>query len=116
MVERHILVIDDERDLADALADLFQLRGHTVHVAYSGCAALQIVEAQPISLALVDYALPDRNGVELIAEIRRIRPRVRACLMSGYSTPSIVRESGEPLDIHILTKPIDVGQVLTMIQ
>jgi len=116
MVERHILVIDDERDLADALADLIQLRGHTVHVAYSGRAALQTVEMQPISLALVDYALPDCNGVELIAEIRRTRPQVQVFLMSGYSVPSIVREGGEPLDIRILTKPIDVGQVLAMIQ
>lgn len=68
---RHkILIVDDNRDAADSLAQLLQLLGARTTVAYSGTDALKIMTESPPSIAFVDIGMPVMNGYQLAAKVR----------------------------------------------
>ena len=67
----HILVVDDEKEVADLLELYLSNEGFEVHKFYNGTEALQCVEQQEIELALLDVMLPDVDGFKLCREIRK---------------------------------------------
>ena len=69
---RHVLVVDDDRDNADALALVLRLEGYAAAVAYDGPTALALVAAGPPAAALLDLAMPGMGGCELAGRLRRL--------------------------------------------
>src|SRR2546423_9374933 len=72
---RHILVVDDESEVADTIANLLKFRGYSTEVAITGIAALKIAESQPIGLVLLDWNLPEHNGPSgqtLVQKLRQV--------------------------------------------
>lgn len=65
-----ILVVDDEKEIADLLELYISAEGYTVEKAYTAAEAFEIVRSRQISLALLDVMLPDINGFELCRKIR----------------------------------------------
>lgn len=78
-----ILVIEDEQKLREALAEGFQLEGWKVAAAGSGMEALQHLEAGTFDLLILDWMLPDRDGVELLRQIRAGGSRIPALIVSA---------------------------------
>ena len=66
-----ILVVDDEREIADLLEIYLKNDGYTVHTCATGAEALRCVESEHIDLALLDVMLPDIDGFSLCRKIRR---------------------------------------------
>lgn len=106
---RRILVVEDNRDAADMLAELLRNEGHAVTVCYSGDGAL--VEALRVGpeVVLCDIGLPGKDGFTVARELRG-RPetaKVTLIAMTGYGAESDrVRSREAGFDIH-LTKPVD---------
>jgi CheY-like chemotaxis protein len=69
---QHVLVVDDDRDNADALALVLRLEGYEATVAYDGPAALALVAADPPAAALLDIAMPGMDGCEVARRLRRL--------------------------------------------
>ena len=65
-----ILVVDDEKELADILALYLTSDGYTVHKFYTGGEALACIERTPLDLAILDIMLPDMDGLQLCRKIR----------------------------------------------
>ncbi|MDB5792320.1 MAG: Multi-sensor Hybrid Histidine Kinase [Massilia sp.] len=72
---RSILVVDDNVDAADMLADMLRAHGHQVAIAYSPEKALETFARQPIDLAILDSGLPGMNGYELACACARAQAR-----------------------------------------
>src|SRR3954471_1027816 len=70
---RHILVVDDEMEVADTIATLLKFRGYETEVAITGIAALKIAETQNIGLVLLDWNLPERSGPTGPILVERLR-------------------------------------------
>jgi signal transduction histidine kinase/CheY-like chemotaxis protein len=112
-----VLVVDDNEDAADLLAEVLRARGHQVRVAFDGPTALAAVEEEPPSIALLDLGLPVMDGFELA---RRLRERL------GPAAPSMVAVTGygqEPdrrasaaagFEAH-LVKPVDLDHVCEVV-
>ena len=66
----HILIVDDEKELADVLELYLMNEGYTVHKCYTGAGALDYVEHTDLDLALLDVMLPDVDGFQLCKRIR----------------------------------------------
>jgi CheY-like chemotaxis protein len=113
-VGHRILVVDDNRDAADALASLLELEGNEAHVAHDGNAALEAAEALRPDVMLVDIGLPGRNGYEVAARIRQ-EPwgaSVLLAALTGWGHPEDRARSEEAgFDYH-LVKPVELD-VLT---
>lgn len=84
MIEKHLLVIDDDYDFADGLAALLRSVGFEVSVAYSGEDAVGESAETAYDAIFMDVMLAGMNGIDAMAAIRRNRPKARVVLMSGY--------------------------------
>ncbi|TDV33775.1 PAS/PAC sensor hybrid histidine kinase [Paraburkholderia caballeronis] len=113
-----VLVVDDNRDSADSLAMLLELKGHDVRVAYSAAQAREQVEGFTPDAALIDIAMPEIDGYDALRELRTL-PHLADTVfaaMTGFGQAGdieLTRAAG--FEMH-LVKPVDVAlfdEVLT---
>ncbi len=100
------LVVDDDRDFADALADMLELFGVEAKAVYNCDEAFAVSKEESFGLALVDVGLASTNGVDCARELRRMLPGVTCVLMSGYSAAAIVEMGVSAEEFATLHKPI----------
>lgn len=81
-----VLIIDDEKKICSLLARIIGLEGFTVFQANTGKEGLKILKAEDIQVVLSDVKLPDINGVELVKEIRKIRPYTEVINLTAFGT------------------------------
>jgi CheY-like chemotaxis protein len=110
---RHVLVIEDNRDAADALCDLLELEGHEVNLAYDGLQGLARARASRSDVVLCDIGLPEMDGFEVARAIRADPALTRLTLvaLTGYAQPEDVAQAKQAgFDMH-LAKPLAVEQL-----
>ena len=113
---RRVLVVDDNVDAADMLAEALQLEGHEVRVCHDGAAALSCVEGFVPDVAILDIGLPVMDGNELARRLRA-RPELRGIRMiatTGYGRDSDKRATRESGFDHHLVKPLDLAALTAL--
>ena len=102
-----ILIVDDNQDAADTLADIMGLMGHHAEVAYGAASALQRAPDIDPDLILLDIGLPEMDGYEVARRLRRtLRPDVLLAALTGYGASEDKARSREAgFDEH-LVKPV----------
>jgi signal transduction histidine kinase/CheY-like chemotaxis protein len=106
---QRVLVVDDDRDAAESLADLVEVLGHTAEVALDGPAALQRARAHPPDVVLCDLGLPGMSGYEVARALRTdaALAKLRLVAVSGYAQPEDQEGAAAAgFDAH-LPKPLD---------
>jgi DNA-binding NtrC family response regulator len=81
-----ILIIDDEAAIRESLETLLEFEGYSVESAETGEQGLAKIGQRPFDLVLLDYALPDRNGLEVLADIRERDPQLAVIVITAYGT------------------------------
>src|SRR2546425_9799372 len=81
-----VLIIDDEAAIRESLETLLELEGYEVEAAASGEEGLARIGDRPFDLVLLDLALPDRNGIDLLAELRAHDPQLSVIMITAYGT------------------------------
>ena len=112
-LKRRVLVVDDNIDAAETLAELLQLCGHEVRVAHDGLSALQAASEYLPGVVLLDIGLPHMDGFEVAKQIRQQSALKGVVLvaLTGYGQASDLKRSVEAgFDFH-LTKPADFTQI-----
>lgn len=110
-MRRRILVVDDNRDLADDLAELLEDEGYAVSTAYSGEEALALAGDGQFDTILTDVRMPGISGVELVQRLGALQPRVTFLLMTAYSSEAALGEATQAGVRTILHKPIDLARL-----
>jgi two-component system response regulator HydG len=110
-----VLVVDDDCDHAESLADVIEMRGHTAQIANSGEEALGYFRDSDFDFVLLDVKLPGINGVETFLEMRKIRPTARVMMMTGYSVEQLVARAIEGGALGVLHKPFAATRVLDLL-
>ena len=113
---KRILIVDDNVDAANSLAEMLQIDGHITEVVYTGKDALSRALARPADVILLDIGLPDMNGYEVAA---RIRPKIgpaQLIALTGYGQNEDVRRATEAgFDAHLI-KPVDFDELERIIE
>ena len=78
-----VLVADDNREFAELLRALLEDAGHSVITAYSGLAAIVVVEQHPVECAILDVLIPQISGDAVAERLQQLRPRLPIALMTG---------------------------------
>ncbi len=86
MARAHILIVDDETDLAVSCQRLFNSKGYHSEVVANGKDALAYLQDEEPHLVLTDLKMPGMDGMELLQEIRASYPEVQVVMMTAYST------------------------------
>lgn len=108
----NILVLDDDAENADALAELFSLDDHKVIVAYNGEEAIAAYKATNFDIGFFDVMMPGKNGVESFLEIKRLNLKAKIYFMTGYSADDLLRKAIANGALGVFSKPVDLPKVL----
>jgi CheY-like chemotaxis protein len=112
-----VLVVDDNRDAAESLADLVTMLGHTAEIAYDGPSALAKARALHPEIVLCDIGLPGMNGYEVAQALRADHGAgLRLIAVSGYAQPEDVRRAADAgFDAHLAKPPdpLDIERLLS---
>ncbi len=86
MARAHILIVDDETDLAVSCQRLFNSKGYQSAVASNGRDALDYLQSEEPQLVLTDLKMPGMDGMELLQQIKAHHPEIQVVIMTAYST------------------------------
>ena len=116
-MEGIVLVVDDERGVADAAAMVLKREGYCALATYSAAEAIQILHKVDVALILSDVNMPGIDGVELALEAGKTCPRAKILLMSGNETSETIgqRLGCEGCPFQVMAKPFDCNQLLDRI-
>jgi len=115
-VRRRVLVVDDNADAADLLAQALRLMGHVVEVAHDGQAALAAAQAFRPDTVLLDIGLPVMDGYEVARRLRAGAPHLLLVAITGYGQSSDVERAHEAGFDHHLVKPVPLGAVRSLLE
>jgi CheY-like chemotaxis protein len=109
-----ILVVDDEKSVADTLVMILQREGHDCRAAYNGPSALQQIESFIPDCVISDVIMPGMDGIQLCATIRGTHPGCHILLFSGQGlTHELIEKARrEGHSWELLPKPIDPDELL----
>ncbi len=109
-----ILVVDDQRVIADTLVAILNASACSAKASYSGVDALKAIAADLPDLLITDVCMPGMNGVELAVKVRKDYPRCKVLLFSGHSSADhLIQEAHEKgYDFTLLHKPIHPRDLL----
>ncbi|HXF53625.1 MAG TPA: response regulator, partial [Hyphomicrobiaceae bacterium] len=79
-----LIIIDDDRPFLQRLARAMELRGFEVRSGHSVAEGMELIRQRAPAFAVVDMRLEDGNGLDVIAELARVRPSARAIVLTGY--------------------------------
>src|ERR1700682_1001967 len=107
-----VLIIDDEAEIRESLQTLLEFEGYEVEAAANGAEGLSKLGNRPFDLVLLDLALPDRNGIELLPEIRAIDPQISVIMITAYGTVEDAVRAMQSGAVNFLQKPWDNEKLL----
>ncbi|WCM18318.1 ATP-binding protein [Paraburkholderia bryophila] len=115
--EQRVLVVDDNKDSADALAALLELHGHKCMVAYDGATALAQAETFVPTIGVIDIGLPDMPGFDVASALRGRQQSGPLTLvaLSGYSGGDYRAHAFEAGFNHYFSKPLMIGDLLSLL-
>jgi PAS domain S-box-containing protein len=116
--KRHILLVDDNRDAVEALAEGLEAFGYSVAVAFDGPRGLEAAARQRPGLALLDIGLPVMDGYELARRLRELpeMSTVPLVAVTGYGQESDRKRAQEAGFQEHLVKPVDLWQLKALLQ
>lgn len=116
MTSRRILIVDDDRDFAESMAEIVELNGHRPILAHSGEQALQLLDREDIDIVFMDIRMPGINGIETFMRAHKLRPDLRAVMMTGYTDADLIKSALDNGAMGVLRKPVDVDELISVIE
>ena len=107
-----VLIIDDEAEIRESLQTLLEFEGYEVETAANGAQGISKLGDRPFDLVLLDLALPDRNGLELLPEIRTLDPQIAVIMITAYGTVEDAVRAMQSGAANFLQKPWDNEKLL----
>ncbi|HXW18637.1 MAG TPA: sigma-54 dependent transcriptional regulator [Candidatus Acidoferrales bacterium] len=115
MPKGSILVIDDEAEIREGLEALLSSEGFDVTLTDTAGSGLAKLEEQPFDLLLLDVSLPDRNGLDLLREIRRRDPYLSVILITAYGSIDMARAAFKSGAQDYITKPWSNDELIAQV-
>jgi len=113
-----VLVVDDERVIADTLAIILTQAGFDASAVYTGTGAVERAREEKPDLVISDVIMPDMNGIEAAIKIREILPGCKILLFSGQAATADLLEKARQQghEFEILAKPVHPQDLLAKLR
>ena len=113
-----VLVVDDEKLIADTCTEIFECAGFHASTAYNGPAALEMAAAFQPDYLLIDVLMPRMNGVEVAIAIRKLLPATRVLLFSGEAeiTEILLQGRDQGYEFEVVAKPVHPLKLIERLQ
>ena len=112
MNNRKILVVDDEGIVLDSCQRVLEAEGFKVLLAPTVDAALEAIEKESPVALLVDIKMPERDGIDLMREVRKKSLHIPIIVMSGYTTIDTISQSAKMGAATFIPKPFTPDELI----
>jgi two-component system response regulator AtoC len=113
---RSVLVVDDDAQIRDLLADLLKENGYEPRRAKTAAAALEAVAKQRPDLVLMDVKLPDQDGLDLLRQMKREHSELEIIVMTAFGGSSSAIKAMEHGAYDYVTKPFEIDDLLATLR
>ena len=110
-----VLVIDDDKSLAETIAESLERRGHACTVATSGKAGAAKLEQAEFDVVLTDLRMADLDGLAVVKKCRELRPDAEVFVITGFAEVKTAIEAMKLGASHYLQKPIDLAELRAVV-
>jgi DNA-binding NtrC family response regulator len=110
-----VLLVDDEKDFIDVLAERLEARDFTAFKAYSGDEALGLVREKDVDVVLLDVQMPVKDGVTVLQELKAFNPLLEVIMLTGHSTVESAVEGMKIGAYDYLLKPTETKDLVEKI-
>jgi len=117
-VKPKVLVVDDERVIADTLAMILNQSGFDARAIYSGEKAVEMASTFAPDMLITDVIMADLNGIDAAIMIRALLPKIKILLFSGQAATADLLENARTkgYEFEILAKPVHPQDLLSRLQ
>lgn len=112
----NILLIDDEIEFVETLAERLELRGYTSKIAGDGESGISMLANGAFNIAILDLMMPGLNGLDTLRQIREIDPDLPVILLTGHGSTKDGMEGMKIGAFDFLMKPLDINELLEKIK
>jgi len=108
----NVLLVDDEREFVEVLAERLETRDFSVIRAYSGDEALARIAEQDVDVVVLDVLMPGKDGVDTLREIKQIKPILEVIMLTGHATVESAVEGLKLGAFDYLMKPAETKDLV----
>lgn len=116
MADYRVMLIDDEEEYAETLAERLELRGVSTRVALDGQEALTAIDEDTPDIVLLDVMMPGIGGLETLRRIKETHPRVEVILLTGRGSTREGIEGMKRGAFDYLMKPVQIEELIERFQ
>lgn len=112
-----VLIVDDESTVRSTARAILARAGYEVHVAESGKAAISLLQSlgNRVRVILLDWTLPDVNGSIVLAEAKRLAPRARVIVSTGFGRDDVALDPSDRDRVSFLEKPYTAAALMAAV-
>ena len=110
-----VLLVDDEKDFVDVLAERLETRGFSVRKAFNGTEALAQLDEEQADVVLLDVLMAGMDGIEVLEEIKKHNPLIQVMLLTGHATIDTAINGLRLGAYDYLMKPTDTDDLVSKI-
>lgn len=111
-----VLLVDDEEEFVETLAERMRNRGMDVATSNTGGDALDLIDREPYDVVILDLQMPGMDGLEALARIKRRQPDIQVVLLTGHATVEKGVEAMKRGALEFLEKPVDLTTLAEVIR
>jgi CheY-like chemotaxis protein len=100
-----IMIVDDEPQVAEVLARSLSRQGHNTTVVHSGEEALDRLRTLQVDAMFLDVSMPGMNGLDVMAEVQRLKPSLAVVVITGHATADEVERVKALGAVDVIQKP-----------
>ncbi len=116
MKDYNILIIDDEQTQREVLTGYLRKKGYHILSADSGEEGIRLVRKNPVDIVLSDFKMPDKTGLEVLEEVKKINPEVSFVIITAYSTVETAVKAMRMGAYDYISKPVDLDELDLLIE
>lgn len=106
MTKMRVLVVDDEDIIRKEMRAILTDMGYEVYDAALPSRALEVIEKEPIDIALLDVRMPEMNGIELLKKIKALKPDIEVIIITGHGDEDTILEAMRAEAFDFFRKPV----------
>lgn len=115
MKDYSVLIIDDEDAQRDILTGYLKKKGFTIYSASSGNEGIRAVQNNMIDIVLSDFKMPDKTGIEVLEEVKKINPEISFVILTAYGTVENAVKAMRLGAFDYIAKPVDLDELDLML-
>ena len=110
-----VLLVDDEKDFTETLAQRLEVRGFDIKTCFSGDEALDMIQKHEFDVIVLDVLMPGQDGIETLREIKNLKPLIHVIMLTGNATVETAIEGMKLGAYDYLIKPTKTEDLLEKI-